>query len=751
MSFKTVLMASKHIIVNRNCGCHMKWYMPFLVLTVCGISDIKTTSLWEKSCPNNCTCTVEPWPYIQLDAKVVRCENQTLSSLPRNLMSETEVLLLSLNNLGGSSDLYLHDFRYLQSMRFLDLSSNRIRTVHPHGIEFPQVRCVNLSHNNMHTLLPEILVDFPGLEWLDVEHNLIGTLPQAVLMFPHLKYLNLAQNKIYTLKPAFYFNTPQLETLILVHNYLTRLPNGIFLQTPQIKKLDLSYNRISKVEDQAFEGLRCVSDLNLEGNCLRVVPTTSLQTITSIGHLTLDHNPLRTLDSTSFKGLNITHISLCHMDELEIVHNHTFANMPYLMTLDVNTNKALTSIAPNTFKSLPNLKTLDLRNNNLFVVEENIRNDEEENRMTLDEHKYKEPDEKSFDKTAAGPKSFHHLTLHLTGNPLICDCNLKWVQDIVLRQYNQNITIPDGHKVKCLDSSLDKAIGLMDLDELPKQCPPFVLPLFPSVVKEMASSDVSFYCRGVGNPPPKIHWILPDGRIMANDSCEYRTCVHGNTLSIKMIHMQDTGLYECQAINLLGTFKRTLHLEVDSTNVLLLPLTISATFITMIWNASGLPSTRFILKYSPTRISDSSGDELKIIDVSSKAYSYTVGGLSPGETYTFSLCIQRSDYSITISSLNVTTREQGFLFRWGIRSNYITIIMIGAATTVIFIGCASMCCLKLCQWARREHSEMVASDMDSGRYFVKSDSCDSQVAFMTSYINVTDDSILIDNEDESIQ
>lgn len=725
------------------------------------IQIVTTSSLWEKSCPTECVCTVEPWPYIQLDAKVMRCDNRSLDCLPKNLTAETEVLIMSNNNLGVNCHFNLWDLRYLQSLRFFDFSCNRIRVIYVHGIEFPQVRYLNLSHNAIYNLQPEVLADFPILEYLNLENNYISTLTTTMFTLPNLHYLNLGHNRIFTLKANFYFNSPKLQTLVLSHNVLTRLPGGIFFRIPRLEKLDLSYNRLSKIEDLAFDGLKSLSELKLEGNTLRQIPITALRIIPSIGQLAMDRNPIRQLGPLSFNGLNVTHISLCHSDELNVVHERTFANMPYLTSVALAFNKVLTSIAPKTFVGLSNLRMLDLRNDNLYVIEESIRS--EMDRFLEDSGDTTDIPSVALSAEAPAPLPVP-LTLRLNGNPLVCDCNLKWVQDILTRQYGHNITVPDGKKVKCLDRTKDAIVSLLESDDLPSQCAPFILPQFHPVIKETVTSNVSFLCHGTGLPQPTVYWVLPDGRRLDNGMCEDRACVDKRTLTIKYLHEEDSGVYECRATNVLGEFKRSLHLEVKNINVLLFPLTVTSTFVTLAWNGSGIPFTAYQLQYGLT--GDTSTEtpvegtwklqgsrekrQRKTIEVGTKVNSYTVHSLTPGETYTFWLCVKRADYAIKISTLEVTTKEEGFLLMLGIRRNYASVILIGTAAGIVFLGCTTLCCVKICRLVRQDHSELVISESGSSRCFVKSDSCNSEVAFMT-YINVSDDTTLVDNEDESPQ
>ena len=143
-------------------------------------------------------------------------------------------------------------------------------------------------------------------------------------------------------------------------------------------------------------------------------------------------------------------------------------------------------------------------------------------------------------------------------------------------------------------------VKLLNISEIPDECPPKLVPqLIPSnynpginksvVIHKKIGDRHQLQCRALGVPTPKIYWILPNGEILNETSNTNSIHIQLKSQgSLRLFHLKprDSGTYKCIAENQHGNITSSVVLAVDNIDLNLFPVTISSTYITLVWNGT---------------------------------------------------------------------------------------------------------------------------------------------------------------------
>ncbi|XP_066286522.1 biglycan-like isoform X1 [Branchiostoma lanceolatum] len=236
-----------------------------------------STLMVVEACPTQCACT----------DTTVNCTNLQLFSLPANIPADTTVLDLSYNNI---SSLLPDAFSTLLSLTTVDLQHNNISTVNETA--FYRANVFTLS--SLHTI--------------DLSYNVLTSVP-AVLQdgsLPGLLNLNLQHNKITGISANAFFAVINngLLSLDLSNNLIEEVHLEAFRGTAPVINgtLDLSFNKIKTFP--VLSTLNSVITVNLEGNQITEVPEHALPNYEafpfSVSHVYLQNNSIRLVHNNSF-------------------------------------------------------------------------------------------------------------------------------------------------------------------------------------------------------------------------------------------------------------------------------------------------------------------------------------------------------------------------------------------------------------------------------------------------------------------
>lgn len=197
-----------------------------------------------------------------------------MSSLRKNdflTKSSQYIMKLSLDN-KRISTIEKGAFLYLDCLSFLNLQHNEISNVND-GIfnAMPHLKELDLSYNNIETLPDYLFTGIKRLESVDLSHNRIKAMSKDAFFMKSnsLLTLNLSYNELDSVIPETLANTPQLTVLRLDFNRLDALHPERWNNLDQLKVLNLSHNAITSFDFAYTFCFNTLESLHLDSNSLK--------------------------------------------------------------------------------------------------------------------------------------------------------------------------------------------------------------------------------------------------------------------------------------------------------------------------------------------------------------------------------------------------------------------------------------------------------------------------------------------------
>ncbi|KAG8143672.1 hypothetical protein E2320_000870 [Naja naja] len=330
--------------------------------------------------------------------------------------------------------------------------------------------------------------------------------------------------------------------LRLTDNFITVVRRKDFSNMTSLVHLTLSRNTISQILPYAFADLRSLRALHLDNNRLLLIGAEQLKGLPNLRHLILSNNQLQGISPVAFDDFAGT------LEDLDLSYNN-LARVPW-----------------DTVHRLHNVNSLSLDHNLIdFVPEGVFSNLLKLARLDMTSNKLKKipPDPlflriPVYAKSKGSPPS--SLVLSLGGNPLHCNCELLWLRRLAREDDLETCASPPD--------LLGKYFWTIPEEEF--ICEPPVITRHTGRLAVTEGEGAVLRCRGAGDPEPSIHWVSPEGKVVANTS---RTVSYDNgTLEILIAAIQDSGVFTCIASNAAGEATTSVELLVN-----LLPLLSNST------------------------------------------------------------------------------------------------------------------------------------------------------------------------------
>ncbi|XP_055590376.1 nyctalopin-like [Uranotaenia lowii] len=406
-------------------------------------------------CPSLCTC--------EADQNNLRtsCINASLEVVPIQLNPEVRQINLSRNAITNVH--FTLGFYY--QLEILDISHNRLDSLGSKNFESQEkLRILNLTDNLLTSLSKDTFKGLKSLQILLLSNNHIEKIhPTSFHGLTALLTLDLTNNQIVSFEDHVFKPIPTLEKLILENNQLLEVPNQANLEhLKALKRLDLSVNLIEFVANDSFEALRELRALNLAGNVLTeldlgafnglnalkhldmadnnltIIPTIQLSKLYNLTSMSLSGNSFQNLPAVSF--LNLFHLRELHLnrlDRLERIDARAFVDNTYLQILTLDDNPIFSDLPLRLFHGNPNLIDISMRRNAL---------------LTLDAVQF------PLDRLQR---------LKLAGNPLVCNCSIRWLWRLVTGTVDEDDLDGVGMVGRSGDSlSNITTVLMMDKDEI---------------------------------------------------------------------------------------------------------------------------------------------------------------------------------------------------------------------------------------------------------------------------------------------
>lgn len=396
-------------------------------------------------CPSGCSCEDE--------RLLVTCQGRSnLQIFPITLNPSTERMIIK------DTQIKIIDssIQFYCELRLLDLSNNQIFLAEDKIFIYQnKLLQLHLNNNKISDINNNTFKGLLRLEMLNLRGNYIMEIRNGVFAtIPNTEYLNLGQNRIATIEPAAFSGLKHLKTLHLDDNILTSIPNFAFNHIPYLAELFIGLNSLNTLENDAFRNLINLAALNLHGSLLTNVSSAAFHRLRNLKSLDLSDNPLTKVPTAALSSLQrLESLKISQLD-VELVEEGAFFGLSFLREIDISGCKSLKQIQPGAFAANPNLESITIASNKLltdihdgvFSGLPNLKN------VDLRNNAFEAIREQWLDWDSL--KSFE-----VSGNPINCDCEAKWLQQHLIQFKKSN------HHIICTAPSQFYDQRLQDVPE----------------------------------------------------------------------------------------------------------------------------------------------------------------------------------------------------------------------------------------------------------------------------------------------
>ena len=593
-------------------------------------------------CPSTCQCRFKKTVRSSTALHTVDCSKRYLREIPVDLPSDTEALILQHNDI---DDIATSRLSGLTQLRQIDLSYNRLSRIEWEDKPSPfqnmtLLQHLNLDHNVIHSLSIDSLPGMKSLQNLILMANDIKSIHRSAFRdLIGLRTLSLAQNKLTRVNADWFKNLTNLELILLNENRIKEIPARAFIAQNRVSKLLLTDNVLSDLDPTSFVGLEKLQTLQIDQNSFQHFPTEAMTIFKNLNRVTFDKNPLFKIKRRGIEAVKINELRLNSMDNMFAIDNLAFYNLPDLTVIHIRDNRKLTFIDPEAFFSVPDLREMYLYNNNLISLSDGIS------------------------------KALPSLqSVFLYDNPIHCDCNVRWIRqimdDTLIQKNTTTLSFPQSDQITCYSplQSTPRLLKQLSLEQLPVLCPPTVVPFFNDSYQKQLGDTITYECRAVGLPVPHVHWILANGKIVNNTSNFSRIRLDTpGTMTIAHLKPIDAGTYTCVATNDGGYDTSSSVLRVHDKNIHILRKGVATNFVTVTWNGTSptITTSDYLLLFRKLGSKEDYGS------VSLRPYmrAYTFGNLKPQTTYQFCIAYRHKEETVKLSCIDVTTKHSTMVSR----------------------------------------------------------------------------------------
>uniref|UniRef100_A0A8D8FK16 Leucine-rich repeat neuronal protein 1 n=2 Tax=Culex pipiens TaxID=7175 RepID=A0A8D8FK16_CULPI len=273
-----------------------------------------------------------------------------------------------------------------------------------------KLKFLSLRNNAITSLKDKNFANVSGLVELDLSENEIELINSDVFTgLVTLRQLNLAENRITVIQANAFSPLQHLEHLVLSHNplgaFLNATENDIFLKlgvTPRLSIIELENCSLTVVD--------LTNGVGLDQIVLSYNQLLSIQKLPkAVTHLDISGNPFKTMSAKFLPHLfHLQHLTMEDMPYLYKLEEYALFGLPRLSHLNLQGSRNLTTFDPHAFGRNVVLNETDAVLQELILKGTSIR--------TLNSSLLQ-----AFDQLNV---------LDLTGTPLTCDCNVRWLKTL---------------------------------------------------------------------------------------------------------------------------------------------------------------------------------------------------------------------------------------------------------------------------------------------------------------------------------
>jgi len=270
------------------------------------------------------------------------CPRGGYASIPLELSELEGIEVLDLNhNIIDEDHIDETFFRNpnTQSIRVLDLTSNKLQCIPPEIEHLVNVEVLKLGQNQI-TELPNEIGNLVKVKECVMDHNCLSDLKETMGQWVNLTHLNIAYNQISTM-PNSCASWVNLEILLANSNSFIGIPVGVGMWQ-KLKKINMGCNSMGNLPEEIGHW-KCIQEIDFSGNDLSLLPE-SFDSLLSLKKIYLGHNNLKTSSITGIANMT-------KLEDLFLPKNLLEKGIP--KDFGQLTNLRRVSLACNKMKSLP--------------------------------------------------------------------------------------------------------------------------------------------------------------------------------------------------------------------------------------------------------------------------------------------------------------------------------------------------------------------------------------------------------------
>ncbi|KAG5870254.1 hypothetical protein JTB14_000311 [Gonioctena quinquepunctata] len=376
---------------------------------------------------------------------------QTINDLSFDGLDQLETLDLSRNRL---VQIHPGSMKSLGTLKNLNIANNEVNLVGPNLLtRSKNIQNIDFSGNKISEIFPGTLDSSENVEILNMSHNLLVQIPQALYGRRKLKKLDLASNRIKNINSTVLSSLTSLRELKLSKNFIKLLEENTFTNLQQIKNIYLDDNELEFVEPNALKMLPVLKSIKLDKNKIIFLPSMAFNTLPLLQSIELQQNELKNIEPNAFNL--VPHVLLLNLsyNELSSIENVGLPGLNSVELLDLSFNR-ISRLAGANLRKLEWLVELKMDNNGICEVEEGVF----DKMMRLKALSLVNNKIVYIPEMAAQRLRSNVANIDIKGNPLLCSCNMLWLQ-AWLKESSQ-----EGPK--CADGTL-----LREMRLAPQECP----------------------------------------------------------------------------------------------------------------------------------------------------------------------------------------------------------------------------------------------------------------------------------------
>ncbi|KAJ8026804.1 Leucine-rich repeat and immunoglobulin-like domain-containing nogo receptor-interacting protein 1 [Holothuria leucospilota] len=389
--------------------------------------------------------------------------------------------------------------------------------------------------------------------------------------------IDLSYNSISGLKKDDFENASNWQSLDLSNNKISEIGNGTFEVFENLQFMNLSSNTIQGIPQETFAGLNGLKTLDLSFNPAMTLIEGALQIMPSLTSISLSGCP--TARSYKFSDIGTLQHLLLTQCEIHTLQPDNFRYLGELVLLDLSDNK-ITDFPSETIGELRKLEVLHMDRNDVdlskgkllsqFSAITNLTLDENEIRSIHQEtlHDMRQLQQLSLvdNKLRSLPESMFNgipvtgsIDLDLAGNPLNCDCNLRWMTSWIRDNNVDDVVCDAPYAVQY------KQLRSLKADEL--ACVPWEVP-GQHIYHAVEGDDVTMICPLYTDEYTVVTWSTDCGEVVEIPSTIPFTPPYSidenHSLVISKVTKSLCETYICEAQTSAGSLSTELTLNIKT-------------------------------------------------------------------------------------------------------------------------------------------------------------------------------------------